>query len=263
MVSTLLVPTVLAMLLVLISKFVVGKNPALRKKITQNVLWKTQFALHPLLIFLVLDRASQQPTTTSSIYYSILIIPFAFNFGVEPYDIPKDPLFLICFYLHHYALILASTTFTFHPNTTPINDIIDDEDSILQEQQQQQLFGRSQALLLGHAWMIHSISYAAHNKWIDKQRGFWAYMAMGFVFMTYYWWCSPSHIVAVASILRLPLYTQYLGRWGLYLRLCIMYGWNEPNHPNYDHFEWMKQPIEFTSFGLSYWIVQMVLMTKT
>ena len=129
--TSLVIPSLLALALVLKSKQIVANRPSLRKRITKNVLWKTQFVLHPVIVFVLLDRASQ----TQSTIYASLIVPFAFNFAVEPFDIPTDPIFLSFFYLHHYAIVLAAAILAIFSD--------DNNDSLFE-------FGRSQALLLGH-----------------------------------------------------------------------------------------------------------------
>ena len=139
----LLWPTVLTVLFVVFSKHV-AKYPALRKRITKNPLWKTQLALHPLIVFILLDQAAQ----SRSVLFAVLLVPFAFNFGVEPFDIPADPIFLGFFYLHHYAVIWAA--------------------GVLLALNQVNEFGRAQALLMGHAWTLHTIGFASHKGSTNK-----------------------------------------------------------------------------------------------
>lgn len=216
----------LAVLFILFSKRIVAKHPAIRKTITKNPLWKAQMALHPVLVFLILDRAVDSP-----LFYGTLMVPFAFNFGVEPFDIPTDPVFLIFFYLHHYAVVLAAIVTGMAANN------VEEE------------FVRAQALLLGHAWTLHTIGFASHKKWMDKQQSFWPYMMLGFL-LKIYWWKELN--IPIFSVLRVPAYAQFIGRWGLYLRLCYTEGWHKPSHPNYDAFEWKKQPVEAFAFALAY-----------
>ena len=49
-----------------------------------------------------------------------------------------------------------------------------------------------------------------------------------------------------------PIWLQFVGRWGLYLRLCALHGLHSPNHALHDQFEWRKQPTELAVFVLSY-----------
>jgi hypothetical protein len=110
-----------------------------------------------------LDCAAQTPSAK----YANLIAPFAFNFGVEAFDMPTDPIFLFLYYMHHCAPVWAAGV--------EIGTEIGTE------------FARSQALLLMHAWALHTIGFAAHKKWLNKQTLFWPYMTLGFVLKLCWW----------------------------------------------------------------------------
>jgi hypothetical protein len=139
--------------------------------------------LHPLIVFGLVFAASTSPqmsfnyrtpaddthNTKSSAdvfiavrgmddVYAILMVPFAFNFGVEPFDLSGDVQFLICFYLHHFAVVLACCRFPWcyyayyhdQDNHNNASFCVEEGDTINQ-------FGLAQALLLAHAWALHPI----------------------------------------------------------------------------------------------------------
>ena len=117
----------------------------------------------------------------------------AFNFGVEPYDLPRDDLvFSVCFYLHHYAPVLACALTTSYKNE-------DDGGSGGDKSS----FGCAQALLFGHAWILHPLGYLAAKDAIDKETTFQPSMASGFLGMMY--WASRPKI---PLYLRLPVVVQ-------------------------------------------------------
>merc|ERR1712023_474469 len=72
-----------------------NRDKVLRARVTANVLWKIQFFFHPFIIGAFVLRRWKLPI--------IFLTPFVFNFGVEPWDLPRELLFYTCFYAHHFA----------------------------------------------------------------------------------------------------------------------------------------------------------------
>ncbi|CAB9497783.1 expressed unknown protein [Seminavis robusta] len=240
------IPTLLSMAVIALARLCVQPNKALRKTITSNRLWKLQFLCHPIIVAGIL-MASSLPTekeeTTSSFVimsFATLSVLFAFNFGVEPFDVPNDMMFSLCFYLHHYAVVVASAIMLSFPTEDDGNH------------NTKFSFGLSQAILLGHAWLLHPVAYLDTKQIIDKQAIFLPYIATGFICMLY-WWSQDGDVI-IPKVFRLPVAMQYMGRWGLYVRLCLLTGWHKPDHPNHDSFEWRKQYYELLSFALAFMV---------
>ena len=72
----------------------------------RNYFWKMQFMLHPVIVFVFLFYASIRSTYSSSVFLSLTFVPFLFNWGVEPWDIPKDVYFQCFFYIHHLSPLI-------------------------------------------------------------------------------------------------------------------------------------------------------------
>lgn len=217
---------------------VVARDSKLRSSITSSVWWKLQFASHPLLVgSLVYWHGKYQHPLAK-----LLLVPIVFNFGVNQRLLPNDMLFLVCFYLHHMAPLLV-----FHNN---IQQPHGDNDG--------GLFPLAQALLLGHAWALHTIGFLDHHfKWVNKQAFFFPYMMLGFVWKLY-WWYNLTNDGNLYWLATYPIFLQYIGRWGLYWRLMTLFGGSHPLHGSDDALERRKQPVELAAFLLSYGIVQWV-----
>ena len=262
-----------------------------RKYIIQNKLWKLQFICHPLLIGTLIafgsatftirqgydeddndDGYQRRDDGTDNRWYNfivivsrILIIPIAFNFGVEPYDMSDDFIFQFCFYLHHLAPILQSSSLSSSSSSSSsmslrYDTLSSSQSNINKEGILHYNISWEVALLFAHAWTMHPIGYFDKKKWskrfFDKQKLFWPYILLGFI-VKYYWWKSiqiQQHQRSMQSIIFVVC--QYVGRWGLYLRLCYLYGWHRRTHPNYDSFEWRKQYAELASFIIAFFLVR-------
>ena len=198
------------------------RRPARRKQITGLKLWKAQFFFHPLIVgFLVFFAQSQ------SAWFAIMLVPFVFNFGVEPWDLPSDAIFYVFFYAHHVGPLLACLW--------PGGD------------SQDHTFAATNGLMFGHLWLLHTIGNLDHLQVISKQSLFWPYMLQGFVLNAC--WCHAAMQAAQghgAALLQqfLPLLVQYAGRWGLYIYIRRLMGWPSPGAELYDGFETLKQPME-------------------
>eukprot|EP00040_Diaphanoeca_grandis_P002099 m.20530 g.20530 ORF g.20530 m.20530 type:complete len:234 (-) comp12977_c0_seq1:159-860(-) len=204
-------------------------HPSIRKSITQRKLWKLQLFCHPFIIFSFLYFGR------GSLLASVCVVPFVFNFAVEPFDLPKDSIVRICYYLHHIAPVLCTLLYL------DINNYNGGDT-------QRRVFG--QAMMFAHAWALHTVSSIDHFGWMNKQTMFWPYMLIGFC-VACFWWSNllnngPTRVVAIEAI---PVGVQYVCRWGLYLRLKTIL----PLPP--DQFETLKQPVELGAFLISFLLV--------
>uniref|UniRef100_A0A7S3PS71 Uncharacterized protein n=1 Tax=Aplanochytrium stocchinoi TaxID=215587 RepID=A0A7S3PS71_9STRA len=213
----------------------IEKFPAIRKRITQNFLWKVQFFCHPVWMFsfLYFGQGSQAAT--------LGLIPFAFNFLVEPWDIPNnDLIFRTSFFMHHIGPILGSM-------------VISSTSS--------EYFILAQALLFMHGWLLHTISFADNYKWISKQRVFWPYCIQGFLFMSFWWWSVGAENVHCPQVF--PTLLFWLGRWGVFLSLQNLFpDFKNPKSTCYDAFEDWKQIVELGSFCIPFLLLLLFSSAK-
>jgi len=219
------------------------QRPDVRKRITKNRLWKAQFFLHPVIIGGLVSAALSSEGDSLTAFYAMCLTPFAFNFAVEPWDLPTDSVFKMFFYFHHIAPIVAC----FNPKVR--------QDSL------NFTVPVAHGLLFGHVWFLHTMGNLEHWGWIKKMDWFWAYELTGFFVHTFWFWAvffsqnmyagiSTSSYIFSAFRLLLPVLLQYIGRWGLYLRLLQLAGWPEPPYVGYDEFETKKTAVEAGSLVL-------------
>jgi hypothetical protein len=209
------------------------KESKIRSIITKHFLWKLQFFFHPIIVYYFI--------LNNNVLNSLIFIPFLFNFGVEPWDLPNDLIFNIFFYCHHIAPLLLCIYNILLQIEINYSNLI------------------AQAILFSHAWLLHSIGNLDHLKVINKQKWFWQYMFIGFI-LKCYWWHS-FYNKDIISYDKAPIFIQYIGRWGLYIRIMKLIKNKEienninnikNNVVNIDKFENSKQRIELISFILSY-----------
>jgi hypothetical protein len=217
--AVLLPPLLCGGLFVLLAHAAMNRNAALRARVTGNPLWKAQFFLHPLIVSGCIWLAARDGTSSNtgeiSWWAPIVLAPFVFNFGVEPWDLPRDLVFYTLFYAHHLGALLACAVAVVEISRG----------------------GAPTALLFGHCWLLHTIGNLDHWMVIDKQRWFWPYMVQGFVVKCV--WCrSLPSTAAVACVA-----VQYVGRWGLHIRLQALV-----DGATVDTFEVRKQFIEPVAF---------------
>jgi len=252
--AVVLPPLGFALVMIVLSRAYVGRRPSVRAALVRNKLWKLQFILHPILMLLmisVVSAALQKASSPFTIIAQCALVVVSFNFGVEPFDIPQDKIFLCFFYLHHLAPSLVAASLAL---ATPFSSSWSSSagatgsggagGAILIAA------ALPSAMVVGHAWALHPISYVHQKRWIDKHRWFGPYVISGCA-LHYNWWlslCQHAYPATVASFVILAVLSQYVGRWGLYLRACQLYGWQRQCHPNHDPFEWNKQCAE--SVGL-------------
>lgn len=226
-----LLPFVCAVLFILLTHTKFKVDRAARSQVTGNPLWKAQFFGGPFLIFCILWSAARStPSETPWVFLPLILTPFVFNFGVEPWDLPVDTLFYLCFYSHHIAPVVACIGL----------------------QQAQQHDNISTALLFAHCWLLHPISSLQHWGLLNKQRIFWFYMLQGFIIKCFWWNKNYKNIstgITSALVVSLGVFMQYLGRWGLYLRLNSLVS---DGSMRLDHFEWRKQNVEASAFVLAF-----------
>ena len=213
-----------------------SSHPQTRKRVTRNPFWKLQFFCHPLVVFLLLVLGR------GSLKASLCLVPFVFNFAVEPWDLPGDVLFRACFFLHHVAPVLCAVGYLIAGSNNASRD------SVISGDVARRMLG--QGMLFAHAWALHTIGNLDHLQWVDKQRVFWPYMAQGFL-IKWVWWAGLLNNGGSPALEALPILVQYAGRWGLYLRLQHLLGTSLPH----DAFEKRKQAVEFGGFVLSFLLV--------
>ena len=85
-----------------IQKITLKKAAVIRTKSTLSIAWKIQFMLRPVIVFSFLYYASNNYHYSSSVLLNVAFVPFVFNFGIEPWEIPKDGYFRTFFYLHYF-----------------------------------------------------------------------------------------------------------------------------------------------------------------
>ena len=76
-----------------IQKITLKKAAVIRTKSTLSIAWKIQFMLRPVIVFSFLYYASNNYHYSSSVLLNVAFVPFVFNFGIEPWEIPKDGYF--------------------------------------------------------------------------------------------------------------------------------------------------------------------------
>lgn len=225
-------PLALAAVIITLAQTTVQNDRAIRARVTGNLLWKVQFFCHPLIVgsFLFATAASSLHSPAGQAWLPLLLTLFVLNWGVEPWDQPPDFIFKLCFYSHHLAPLLWSL----HAASVPSFD------------------GTMAAMLFGHCWLLHTIGYLDKLGWIDKQRWFVPYMLQGAVLQCLWVRSQPSLYTYSAGCVAL----QFVGRWGLYLRIEQLYGVGDAKSPHYDAFESRKQSFEAAGFVLAYgsWI---------
>lgn len=216
-----LLPLGLSLIMIVLAKTFVLKK---RQTILRSKFWKLQFVCHPILVG---GLVYLTPISQIAVF---VLVPIAFNFGVEPFEISKDTTLQLLLYLHHLAPVLAASMVRLQDENSPPS------------------LSLAQAVLFGHAWMLHPIARLDKKGIIDKQQCFWPYIIVGFV-LKCSWWKDPA---LVRVQVRMPIALQYASRWGLYLRACWLYGWHHRSHPNFDAFEWNKQFVEVFCFGTAF-----------
>jgi len=205
-----------------------------RSRVTGNSLWKMQFFCHPLIVGAWLLYPQWLPP--------LLLVPFVFNWGVEPWDLPRDAPFFACFYAHHLAPLLASMVLAASAS---------DEGALASRG-----WRTAQALLFAHCWLLHTLGDLHHRALVDKQRWFWPYTGLGFA-LHCRWWSAVAAAVAASStpaplwLMAGPVLLQYAGRWGLYARLLALF----PTMVGQDAFEERKLPAEAASLVVSLLLV--------
>jgi hypothetical protein len=246
----------LALGLIALSHGVFARYPHFRTRVTRFILWKAQFHLHPLLILVWLwpFRDVVSGGSAPRGLPAWLLVPTVFNWGVEPWNLPRgDIVFMALFYMHHAAPVVASVVL----NAGVL-------DSRLGSGNEPALFSavlRWQAVLFAHAWALHPIGALDAKGIIDKQRLFWPYMAQGLL-VKGLWWRSVLGAVPLSSsvpsmlvVLCGPILLQYVGRLGLYWRLCALQNRQaapgEPPFASLDPFETRKQWAEPAAFLLA------------
>lgn len=167
-----------------------------------------------------------------SLIASCTLSLFAFNFCVEPYDVPKDDvIFRSAFFLHHIGPVVAAlvASETAHEFLLP------------------------QSLLFMHAWLLHSFTVLEWYKYISMQSIFWPYFLQGFLLKLFWCLMLPAQHVELA-ICTFPVFVFYIGRWGLFLRMQSLYPTvlADPKSQLYDRFNDWKQVVELGSFVLSF-----------
>ena len=255
-----------------ISRNIVQKQPDLRRRILANRLWQLQFLLHPIIVFLLVLRAStninQYPDISASgpaVFPLVLLSPFVFNFAVEPWNQPPDLQFKIAFYAHHIAPLLACCgsllPAELAPSARRTSEGSDDSFGSLGLLGAWQRFSFAQAAMFAHLWLLHPMDDLNRRKIIDKQRWFWPYMLQGVFVFGWFWWevvgvigamvprqgeaaGSEQTISANLLLLILPVFVQLLGRWWLYWRVMCLLGSFKPGDPNYDAFETRRLTVE-------------------
>jgi len=203
-----------------LARFYIQKHKDLRSTITSRNAWVTQFFCGPLIIFAALMYASRLGVADGP-WLAMLLTPVLFNFGVEPSEQPDDIIFELAFYSHHFAPLSALIAVQSHEFSSDANAI-------------------GVALLFAHIWLLHPLSSLKRWGIVDKQKYFWPYVALGFVVKIFFW---RSIIAASLWVIVLPVVLQYVGRWGLYMRLMHKYGQYIPS----DSFEKRKQIWEFVA----------------
>jgi len=215
---------------------VIFYNQELRKKINGQTWFGIQLLLHPLIVGGTVYLAN----ITGNEWYSLLGLPFIFNYGAEPMDLTKIPpnnylILHIFIYLHHAGPLLACWTCFSIPNNAR--------------------FALANALLYAHTWGLHTIGSLDYKKVLDKQKLFWPYM-LTMMLVGYVWFRSLSQaldevrLLTVLPILVGPM-CQFVGRWGLYEYIKCFLGYPQPGNPMYDKFETNKQLGEITAFTIA------------
>lgn len=204
------------------------RRPLIRKKVTSSRPWKFQFSLHPVIIGGLVYHSCRSRNPL----WMIVLSPFVFNFGIEPWDQPQSLVFNACFYGHHVAPLLACLDFA--------------GEGLSVEAGKLERFAIAQGLVFAHVWLLHTVGSLEWSGFAIKQRIFWPYVIQGFV-LNAFWFHSCLLLGSSPSLFALPLLLQYCGRWGLYLSVCVAVGWPKPGDKGYDSFEVRKMPAEFIS----------------
>jgi len=193
----------------------VRHNPELRKKLKDSAFFWTQFWLHPVVVAgsVFLAGRAENPL------WALMLAPFCFSFGVEPWDLPDSNLFMAFFYAHHIAPLLACVEVAAFGGGDTRGAL-------------------ATALLFGHVWALHPI-----GRLKMKQQLFWPYVIEGAAVIAYWGHVSlRPHPTSLA-----PVAVQMVGRWGLYLYIMKLCGWPKPGDKYYDAFDRNKIPVEMAS----------------
>ena len=191
--------------------------------IRNSYFWKMQFMLHPVIVFVFLFYASIRSTYSSSVFLSLTFVPFLFNWGVEPWDIPKDVYFQCFFYIHHLSPLIQML-FLQIENQKIINNspsLIIELSSSSTSSTISTIHNLAIPLIYAHIWLLHTIGYLDRLKYIDKQNWFWQYIIQGFVLNLFYWYVYMRNVKfpSFLSWSNFPIICQYIGRWGLYISI--------------------------------------------
>lgn len=219
--------SVAACLAVVVVAFVVfaryvNRHPDVRKTMKSSSLFWAQFWLHPFIVFAAIYAAG----STGDARYALLLAPFCFNWGMEPWDLPPWLSFYACLYAHHLAPLLACLEAAANCQSA--------EGAV------------ARALVYGHAWLLHPIGRVSF-----KQRLFYPYVIQGAAVLAYF----GAVVLAAHPIALVPVLVQFSGRLGLYLvigrgllgwdwRQALGLRWFKPSDGYYDAFETRKLPCE-------------------
>jgi hypothetical protein len=207
-----------------LQKIALKKSAFIRAKSTLSIAWKIQFMLRPVMVFSFLYYASNNYHYSSSVLLSLAFVPFVFNWGIEPWEIPKDVYFRTFFYLHYFAIIFQLLWFQLENQekhllhvssaSSPTSTMVANGNVILSK-------SIAISLLYAHIWLLYPIRYLDHLKYINKQNWFWWYVCFGFILNLYYWNAVMSKIdhPTFFSWDTLPLYLHYVTRWSLHIRM--------------------------------------------
>ncbi|CAD7956701.1 unnamed protein product [Amoebophrya sp. A120] len=259
----LLPPLFLSVLFTLIGRFILRKKLAWRNAIVKNVFWKFQFNLHPVIVGLCVYLASCPKDLYFAEYASFMVVPFAFNFAVEPWDLPfRDKLFSLFFYLHHFGPVVgciaadwASNHLAAAGKIIPLSATVTSNSTSLP----------ATALLFAHIWLLHPIGTLDAKKLLNKQKIFWPYVLQGFLLKIAFWremitaekvYVSNYGLIQMQTdAIVLAIFLQFIGRWGSFLRLRLRFKIMKE-----DKFEWHKCFWEPTLFFVAYVVANHVFL---
>lgn len=176
----------------MVGRLVLSANDEYRRAVAHNPLWKVQFLFHPVIVGgCVYFANSTLPVC------GLLVAPFVFNWGVEPYNLADDPLLLFLFTVHHLAPVAACVAIESFSATASSNIAV--------------------ALVFAHAWLTHSVNFLDHKGVITRDKWIWRYLALDFV-LKCMWWMNPG---SAPQLLMCAVAVQYGSRWSLLTRIRL------------------------------------------
>lgn len=231
----------------LFGRKVLKSMPMLRRRMIKNPLWQAQFLLHPVImaacIYLCGTQLARVPITADYTIFigSLLVVPFACNFGVEPWDLQSMGLWsFVDLYLHHTAPVLLCLALESSPSPALSHTAL-----------------VSTACLVAHAWLLHPMHTVCDIwKFCGRDALFWPYILQGLALK--YWWCyemSSSGLTKqrgmewLRTAVVCSVLLQFLARWSLTTRFLGVQIWKGAKD---DPFEPRKNFWELACFAVAY-----------